>query len=257
MSNQLIPFSDPTYGLPMRVIVDDDGYPWFVAADVAQVLGYRMASDLTRRLDTDERGTRSVRTPGGDQSMTVISEPGLYAAILRSRVPEAAAVRRWVTHDVLPAIRRTGSYTVDQAPPVPRSYAAALRAAAEQAEAREAAEARAVALEPSAEAWDQLAEATGDYSMREAAQLLSRDPRVEIGQNRLARYLRTSARWCDSSGQPYQRHVDLGRLVRRTATYQHPRTKEDRIKTQVRVTARGVRDLRALLLDDAQAALSA
>ena len=88
--------------------------PWFVAADVADPLGYRMASDLTRRLDADEKGTRSVRTPSGVQQMTVISEAGLYAAILGSRVEGAKRFKRWVTHDLLPTIRRTGKYEADR-----------------------------------------------------------------------------------------------------------------------------------------------
>lgn len=89
--------------------------PWFVAADIADPLGYRMASDLTRRLDADEKGTRSVRTPSGIQQMTVISEAGLYAAILGSRVEGAKRFKRWVTHELLPTIRRTGKYEADRA----------------------------------------------------------------------------------------------------------------------------------------------
>jgi prophage antirepressor-like protein len=87
-----------------------NGEPWFLAADVAAVLGYRMASDMTRRLDGDDRGTHSMRTPSGDQQMTVISEPGLFVAILGSQVSGARAFKRWVTHEVLPAIRREGGY---------------------------------------------------------------------------------------------------------------------------------------------------
>ena len=107
--NDLIPFDYE--GTNFRALQDSAGEPWFVAADVATILGYRMASDMTRRLDDDEKGTRSVRTPGGDQDMTVISEAGLYSAVLGSKIPEAKAFKRWVTHEVLPAIRRHGSYT--------------------------------------------------------------------------------------------------------------------------------------------------
>lgn len=92
-----------------------DGEPWFVAADVARLLEYRMASDMTRRLDDDEKGTRSVRTPGGHQEMTVISESGFYAAILGSQSTKAKAVKRWLTHEVLPSIRETGTYSTTPA----------------------------------------------------------------------------------------------------------------------------------------------
>ncbi|MFJ2618192.1 BRO family protein [Glutamicibacter sp. NPDC087344] len=89
-----------------------DGEPWFVAADVAKILGYRMASDMTRRIDAEDRGTRPVRTPSGEQQMTVISEPGLYLAVLGSQVEGAKAFKQWMTREVLPAIRRTGMYEV-------------------------------------------------------------------------------------------------------------------------------------------------
>ena len=96
-----------------------DGEPWFVAADVAQVLGYRKASDMTRILEDDEKGAQIVRTLGGDQEVTVVSEPGLYRLIVQRRagyVSDAGKweyvrrFQRWVTHDVLPQIRRTGGY---------------------------------------------------------------------------------------------------------------------------------------------------
>lgn len=107
-------------GRPVRVVTGAGGEPWFVAADVAAVLEYRMASDMTRALDDEERGTQIVRTPSGDQEMTVINESGLYSAILRSRKPEAKAFKKWVTSEVLPSIRKTGGYQAPGAvPPVP------------------------------------------------------------------------------------------------------------------------------------------
>lgn len=113
---------------PVRV-VDADGEPLFVAADVARVLSYRMASDMTRIVDDDERGKQMVRTPGGDQEMTVLTEAGLYRVVMARQAgyvddTEARAgvkrFQRWVTHDVLPSIHRTGTYTaaaVPQGPP--------------------------------------------------------------------------------------------------------------------------------------------
>lgn len=112
MSTNIIPFEFESH---MVRAVSVDGEPWFVAADVARVLGYRMASDMTRRLDDEDKGTRSMRTPSGDQEMTIISEPGLYVAVLGSKVPGARAFKRWITHEVIPAIRKTGGYTVQPA----------------------------------------------------------------------------------------------------------------------------------------------
>ncbi len=101
-------------GQQVRVITID-GEPWFVASDVARVLGYRMASDMTRRLDPEDRGTRSMRTPSGDQEMTIVSEAGMYEAVLGSQIPTARDFKRWVTRDVLPEIRKTGTYTTTPA----------------------------------------------------------------------------------------------------------------------------------------------
>ena len=95
-----------------------DGAPWFVAEDIATALEYRNAPDMTRNLDDDEKGTQIVRTPGGDQEMTVINESGLYSAILKSRKPEAKRFKKWVTSEVLPSIRKTGSYSAPAAAPI-------------------------------------------------------------------------------------------------------------------------------------------
>ena len=100
---------------PVRII-EKDGEPWFVAKDVAVILGYRDAYTLIRRLDEDERGTRKVCTPSAEQEMTVINEAGLYNAILCSNKAEAKAFKRWVTHDVLPSIRKTGAYLAPNLP---------------------------------------------------------------------------------------------------------------------------------------------
>jgi len=108
--------------LSVRTVTDDQGNPWFVAADVASILDYRNAPDMTRNLDDDEKDTHSVRTPGGNQEMTVINESGLYSAILKSRKPEAKAFQKWVTSEVLPSIRKTGSYSVPQQQPTKISF---------------------------------------------------------------------------------------------------------------------------------------
>ncbi|MCI9874473.1 BRO-N domain-containing protein [Pseudomonas atacamensis] len=98
----------------VRVVSDDAAEAWFVASDIATVLEYRTASDMARHLDDDEKGTRNVRTLGGEQEMTIINEAGLYSAILKSRKPAAKRFKRWVTHDVLPSLRKTGSYSISE-----------------------------------------------------------------------------------------------------------------------------------------------
>lgn len=92
---------------------------WFVATDVAEALGYLTAKDASRHLDADEKGRQIVPTPGGQQEVTIINESGLYALVLRSRKPEARKFAKWVTGEVLPAIRKTGSYGQTQTPALP------------------------------------------------------------------------------------------------------------------------------------------
>lgn len=100
-------FSFPFGEHHVRAIVLADS-PWFVASDVAAALGYRDAHNMIRNLDDDEKGTQIVSTLGGTQAAVVVSESGLYAAILRSRRPEARKFRKWVTGEVLPSIRKAG-----------------------------------------------------------------------------------------------------------------------------------------------------
>lgn len=117
--NQLTPTSPDqlrtfTFGqLTLRALLLK-GEPWFMAKDVAQALGYSLAGDMLRNLDEDEKGMHNLHTLGGNQQLGIISESGLYSAILRSRKPEAKAFKRWVTSEVLPAIRKTGTYQAPQ-----------------------------------------------------------------------------------------------------------------------------------------------
>lgn len=107
-----------SYGEEKRPVptVEVDGEVWFVAKDVCDILELSDVSMATRSLDKDEKGTSKVCTLGGIQDMTIISEPGLYKLAFKSRKPEAKKFVRWVTHEVLPAIRRTGRYSVYETP---------------------------------------------------------------------------------------------------------------------------------------------
>lgn len=108
MNQQLVPFDFE--GRPVRVVTDSQGEPWFVAADVLATIG--LDRKALERLDEDEKGVSSIHTPGGAQEMTTVNEPGLYTLVLGSRKSEAKRFKRWVTHEVLPSIRKTGSYAV-------------------------------------------------------------------------------------------------------------------------------------------------
>ncbi|WP_324193210.1 BRO-N domain-containing protein [Nocardia nova] len=128
---ELMPF---TYeGTPIRTVVVD-GAPEFVAADVCRVLEHSNPSAATVGLDEDERGLRIVETPSGAQQMATVTEAGLYSLIIRSRKPEAKRFRRWITHEVIPAIRKTGGYGQAVERLTPLEYARQLVAAEERAE---------------------------------------------------------------------------------------------------------------------------
>lgn len=93
----------------VRTVVRDEE-PWFVAKDICDILELTDVSQTVQSLDDDEKGTYTVRTLGGNQRMSVVSESGLYALVFKSRKPEAKAFRKWVTSEVLPTIRKTGQY---------------------------------------------------------------------------------------------------------------------------------------------------
>ena len=93
----------------VRIVMRNDD-PWFVATDVCAALCCN--TEQTRRLDDDEKGLHSMQTPGGNQEVTIINESGLYSLILTSRKPEAKKFKKWVTSEVLPSIRKTGSYSL-------------------------------------------------------------------------------------------------------------------------------------------------
>lgn len=133
-TNEVQVFTNPEFGEIRTLTID--GMPWFVLKDVCEVLGATNDRNVAARLDTDEKGVQLVDTLGGPQEMTVINESGLYSVILRSDKPKAKTFRKWVTSEVLPAIRREGAYVLprvsgDSQTPVrtltPDDYLAAAR----------------------------------------------------------------------------------------------------------------------------------
>ena len=107
-NNKLMTFENAAFGKIRTLTID--GEPWFVAADVCRALEIGNPSMAVERLDDDEKGISTIDTLGGKQRMTIINEPGLYSLVLSSRKPEAKAFRRWITHEVIPTIRKYGGY---------------------------------------------------------------------------------------------------------------------------------------------------
>ena len=206
--NEIQIFNNPEFG-SVRAMRDEDGMPLFVAGDVAKILGYGDATHMTRRLEDDEKALRSVETPGGTQIANVITEPGLYSAILSSRVPNTHAFKRWVTHEVLPAIRREGGYMVarDETPELTMARAVLLaRSTIDRQRARIA------ELEPKALFADAVGASNGTCLVGELAKMI-RQNGVPMGQNRLFALMREDG-YLGKSGSnrnvPTQRSMEMG-----------------------------------------------
>ena len=172
------PFTFPATGQPVRSVLMD-GEPWFIANDVCAVLEIVNVGNALARLDMDDRGSiRLTDGTSGNPNRAIISEPGLYDLVIRSDKPEAKAFKRWVTHEVLPAIRRTGSYSAVPAPRLPdlaspEGVLALAKQFVETAEALVIADAKVKELEPKALAHDRFLTADkGDRLVREVAKLL-------------------------------------------------------------------------------------
>lgn len=195
-------------------VVEINNEPWFVATDVASVLEYRDAHDMTRILDDDEKGTQIMRTLGGEQSVSVINESGLYSAILRSRKPEAKAFKKWVTSEVLPSIRKNGGYIAGQETDDPELIMAKALQVAQNVIERKSLELQQAKeiieiQTPKAEFVDRFVIAsTGSKTFRPVAKLLN------INERKFRAFLVESEiqYWIGGEYLPYQKHIDAGRF---------------------------------------------
>ena len=113
MSNEITVFENTEFGSVRTLVINDE--PYFVGKDVAKILGYsNPRKALIDHVDDEDKGVTKCDTLGGTQEMTVINESGLYSLILSSKLPKAKEFKRWVTSEVLPSIRKTGSYSIQQ-----------------------------------------------------------------------------------------------------------------------------------------------
>lgn len=129
--NELKLFKNPEFG-QIRVI-ELNGKPWFVGKDIAAALGFKNPRQaISSNVDDEDKGVHEMDTPSGVQEMTIINESGLYSLIFNSRIEGAKKFKHWVTSEVLPSIRETGSYSM-----MPKDYASALRALADEVEKNE------------------------------------------------------------------------------------------------------------------------
>lgn len=199
--NQLTSFSHETFG-SVRTLIKD-GEPWFVAADVCSALDIRNNRDAVSRLDEDEKGVASTDTPGGEQQMSIVNKPGLYSLVLGSRKPEAKAFKRWITHEVIPQIRKTGAYLS----PVIDSdmlFKMAEAMAAKEKQIKELEQQKAL-MSPKADFYDAVVETPDAVDMAVAAKTLN----MGIGRNTMFKILRDEG-ILQHNNIPYQEYVDRG-----------------------------------------------
>ena len=228
-------------------VVERGGILWFVARDVCACLGIGNTGDVIAALDDDEKGIDSIDTPGGRQEMSTVSEPGLYSLILRSRKPEAKRFKRWITHEVLPSIRRTGGYG---APALPnfRNPAEAARAWADKEEQRLLEEQKRLALEqkmeevrPKVVFAESIEVAKTSILVGEMAKLIKQATGYDIGQNRFFEWLRNRGYLHKDGSQtnmPTQRSMDAGWMEIKEGT-RIGSSGESRITRTPKITGKG------------------
>lgn len=217
-------FTSPEFGR-IRAI-ERGGEPWFVAADVCRSL--EIDRTQTRRLDDDEKGVCSIPTLGGGQDMSIVNEPGLYSLVLGSRKPEAKAFKRWITHDVIPSIRKHGAYmtpdTLESMINSPEFGIKLLTALKDEQDKRKALEAQAEENAPKVLFADSVSASKDSILIGEMAKLLKQNG-VDIGQNRLFRWLRNNGylmKHGESYNLPTQKAMNKGLFEIKEVVFQHP-----------------------------------
>lgn len=147
--NNIKIFENPEFGKVRTIVIDDE--PWFVGKDVAEILGYSQPSvAISKKVDDDDKGISKMETPGGEQNTIIVNESGLYSLILSSKLPTAKKFKHWVTSEVLPSIRKTGSYNL----PDFNNPAEAARAWANEYEAKQKLLTENKVMKPKAEYFD-------------------------------------------------------------------------------------------------------
>ena len=240
---ELAPF---TYEDQQVRVVTIDGEPWFVLADLCRVLDVANPRNVATRLADDMKGVRRVDTPGGAQEMTIVSEPGMYEVVIRSDKPDAKTFRRWITAEVLPQIRKTGSYSATPELTDDQIIAQALQLTTARVEKLTA---RLAVVEPKAAAFDRWLSSNVHYGVAEVSQALH-DLGADTGRNRLFAYMQERGRiYRDQRGdwRPYQAQIETRRLAVKLSRCENSRTGEEFAAHTVRITAKGAVALAVML----------
>lgn len=215
---------------PVRVVTGEDGEPWFVAKDVCDILGISNNRDAIAALDDDEKNTVAIPDGiPGNPNKTIVSEPGLYKLVMRSRKPEAKEFQRWVTHEVLPSIRKHGGYLAGQEQMTPEQMVLASMRYLESkiSEQQATIDDQAGQLEaqkPKVLFADAVGASDGTCLVGELAKMLTQAG-YTVGQNRLFRQLRDDG-FLGKVGQnrnvPLQRWLEQGLFRIKETAITHP-----------------------------------
>ena len=235
----IVPFSFE--GHQIRVI-QRDGQPWFVAADVCAILEIANHRDTVARLDNDERASVTTTTAGGDQVVTAVNESGCYRIVFRSRKQSAKRFTKWITSEVFPSIRRTGAYGAPAAAIDLNDPATLHRLLIDHTGRTMASEERIAELAPKAEALDRLADATGSLCITDAAKALGVRPRLLFSWLEAHRW--TYRRTEGGHWVAFQDHISAGRLEHKAMTIRG-RGRPDKLIEQVLITPKGLARLAA------------
>lgn len=206
-------------------VIERGGEPWFVAADVCRALGVSNNRDAVAKLDDDEKGVALTDTLGGQQKIVIINEPGLYSLVLGSRKPEAKEFKRWVTHEVIPAIRKHGAYatprTVEQMIADPAAAIKILTALKDEQERRKELECKMEQDEPKVLFAKAVETSDTTILVGQLAKLI-RQNGIEIGQNRLFKWLRANGYLMKHQNIPTQYSMERGLMEIKERTVNNP-----------------------------------
>ena len=222
--------------------VEINGEPWFVGKDVAETLQYTNPQKAVREhVDEEDKGVNEMDTPGGMQQIVIINESGLYSLILGSRLESAKRFKHWITSEVIPSIRKTGSYNL------PQTYADALRELANKAEEAERLalvnrklEEQNLRMRPKEIFADAVATSKTSILVGELAKLITQNG-VQIGQNRMFKWLRENGYLISngaSCNMPMQRYVEQGLFEIKESSIQNA-DGSVRITRTTKVTGKG------------------
>ncbi|MGV2855372.1 BRO family protein [Glutamicibacter sp. AGC13] len=248
-----------------------DGEPWFVLNDLCAVLEISNPRDVATRIDPVTVGkTYAENSRGQLRETTIVNESGMYEVVIRANGEIARTFRRWITNEVLPAIRKTGTYSTQAADE--DEFMALAVVKAQSIIARKnlelaAKDEKIAVLEPKASAWTDLVSSTGSLSFRDAAKVISEEGGVTIGGDRLIKKLLDWG-WCfrpaatveeRSKGKvrsvrAYQTQIDAKTLTEKAKTYTDQQTGEKKLSNnpQTRVTGKGLDRIRTRLLNETE-----